>query len=98
MRTKWDEGGNKPKKPKFRFLGYNSLGLHFQDSRVVLNDSAVKNGWGIVFTDIFRHKQGSNERKLSNANSQSCGRIILRLGFLAKVSPLSNFKYVESSF
>ena len=45
------------------FLGYNSLGLHFQDSGVVLNDSAVKNGWGIVFTNIFRHKQGSNEQK-----------------------------------
>ena len=55
MRTKWDEvgnkpkSGNKPKKPKFRFLGYNSPGLHFKDSRVVLNNSAVKNGWDIVF-------------------------------------------------
>ena len=50
VRTKWDEGGNKPKsgnKPKFMFLGYNSPGLHFQNSRVgiLLNDSGVKNGW-----------------------------------------------------
>ena len=30
---------------------------------VVLNDSAFKNGWDIVVSKIFRHKQGSNEQK-----------------------------------
>ena len=44
-------------------LKSNSVGLHFQESRVVLNDSAFKNGWDIDFSKIFRHKQGSNEQK-----------------------------------
>ena len=65
------KSGNKPENPKFsfRFLGYKlytSAGLHFQDPKVGLNDSAVKNGWGKVFTNIFRHKQGSNEQKTEN--------------------------------
>ena len=50
-----------------RFLRYNSAGLHFQESIVVLNDSAVKNGWDIVIYKIFRPKNGSeytsNEKK-----------------------------------
>ena len=46
-----------------RFLRYNCTGLHFQESRVVLNDSAFKNRWDRVFSNIFRHKQGTYERK-----------------------------------
>ena len=50
VRAKWDEGPNLTRTPFYRnftamrFLRYNSAGLHFQESRVVLNGSAVKNG------------------------------------------------------
>jgi len=66
VRTKWEEGPNLTPThftanfTAMRFLRYNSPGLHFQESRVVLNDSSFKNGWGIVFSKSFRHKQGSN--------------------------------------
>ena len=71
VRTKWNKGPNLTTNTSqfyrnftaMRFLRYNSVGFHFQKSRVVLNDSAVKNGWSIVFSKIFRHKQGSNEQK-----------------------------------
>ena len=70
VRAKWDECPNLTPThftaifPQYGFCGtYNSAGVNFQESRVVLNDSAFKNGWGKVFSKMFRHKQGSNEQK-----------------------------------
>ena len=49
--AKWDEGPNlNPFYRNFtamRFLPYNSAELHFQESRVVSNDSAFKNGYSL---------------------------------------------------
>jgi hypothetical protein len=45
-------------------MRYNSAGLRFQESRVVLNESAFKNGWDIVRSTIFMHKQGKTAEKM----------------------------------
>ena len=65
VRAKWDEGPSLTPTnfTAMRFLRYNSAGLHFQESRVVLNDSAFKNGWGIVLSNISGINRGLMNEK-----------------------------------